>query len=141
MPTRRVRELVWEPPSPHYMMDKARQGWTLVALEWERETDSEDVSEIGLSCDVPYGLRLSSDSRTLEEDPQEREILTFMLHLIVKDDMPFSKVTQELNGKGFRTRSGFPWSQSAVFDMLPRLVEVAPTIFSTEEWALLKHRL
>lgn len=141
MPTKRVREVVWEPPSPQYLMEKARQGWSLVALEWEREIDSEEAKSIGLSCDVPYGLRLAADSLTLEENPEEREILTVMLNLIVKDDVPFSRVAQELNEKGFRTREGFQWTQCAVFDMLPRLVEVAPTIFSSEEWEALKHRL
>ncbi len=141
MPTKRVRELVWEPPSPHYLMEKARQGWTLVALEWEREIDADEGAPIGLNRDVPYGLRLAADSGTLEENPEEREILTRMLNLIVKDDVPFSRVVQELNAQGFRHRDGRPWTQSAVFDMLPRLVEVAPTIFSSEEWESLKHRL
>ncbi len=141
MPTKRVRELVWEPPSPHYFMEKARHGWTLVALEWERETAEEQSAPTGLNCDVPFGLRLAADSHTLEEDPEEREILTRMLNLIVKDDFPFSRVVQELNTNGFRDRNGRPWTQSAVFDMLPRLVEVAPTIFSSEEWEALRHRL
>ena len=141
MPTKRVRELVWEPPSPHYLMEKARHGWTLVALEWEREIDAAEGAPIGLNREVPYGLRLAADSGTLEENPEEREILTRMLNLIVKDDMPFSRVVQELNAQGFRPRDGRPWTQSAVFDMLPRLVEVAPTIFSSEEWESLKHRL
>ena len=141
MPSKRVREVVWEPPSPQYLMEKARQGWSLVALEWEREVDLEEAKAMGLSCDVPYGLRLSADSHALEENPEERKALTVMLNLIVKDDVPFSRVARELNEKGFKTREGFAWTQSAAFDMLPRLVEVAPTIFSSEEWEALKHRL
>jgi len=27
----RVRETVWEPPSPHQLLEKAKKGWTLVA--------------------------------------------------------------------------------------------------------------
>jgi hypothetical protein len=141
MPTKRVRELVWEPPSPHYFMEKARHGWTLVALEWEREAAADEPPSIGMNCEVPYGLRVAADCHGLEENPEEREILTRMLNLIVKDDFPFSKVVQELNEKGLRDRDGRPWTQSAVFDMLPRLVEVAPTIFSSEEWEALRHRL
>jgi hypothetical protein len=64
-----------------------------------------------------------------------------MLGLIIKDDVRFSMVAQELNEKGFRTRKGRPWTPSAVFEMLPRLVEVAPTILSSEEWEALKSRL
>jgi len=53
----------------------------------------------------------------------------------------FSQVAQALNDKGYRTREGKEWTQSAVFEMLPRLVEVAPTILSTEEWEALRQRL
>jgi len=141
MATKRVREVVWEPPSPHYLMEKARKGWTLVALEWEREMEPEEARSIGLSRDVPYGLRVAADSLTLEENPEELEMLTAMLDLIVKDDVPFSRVADELNQRGFRTRKGSKWTQSAVFEMLPRLVEVAPAIFSTEEWAALKRHI
>jgi hypothetical protein len=141
MATKRVREVVWEAPSPHYLMEKARQGWTLVALEWEREMEPAEVKSMGMSRDVPYGLRVAGDSLTLEEDPEERKILTSIMDLIVKDDVPFSKVVQELNQKGYRTRNGCEWTQSAVFEMLPRLVDVAPAIFSSEEWEALKRRV
>jgi hypothetical protein len=141
MATKRIREVVWEPPSPHYLMEKVRKGWTLVALEWEREMHPDEVRSAGLSRDVPYGLRVAADSLTLEEDPEEREVLTAMLNLIVKDDVPFSQIALELNQRGFRTREGLQWSQTAVFEMLPRLVEAAPTIFSSEEWEALKRRI
>lgn len=140
MPTRRVREVVWEPPSPHYLMEKARKGWTLVALEWEREMGAEEARAIGLVCDVPYGLRVAANSVTLEEDPEERAIITEILSLIVRDEMKFSMVAEGLNARGFRTRDGKPWTQSAIFDMLPRLIEVAPEILSSEEWEALKRR-
>ncbi len=140
MPTRRVREVVWEPPSPHYLMEKARKGWSLVALEWEREMGPEEARTIGLVCDVPYGLRVAANSVTLEEDPDERAIITEILSLIVRDEMRFSMVAEALNGKGRRTRDGKAWTQSAIFDMLPRLIEVAPEILSSEEWEALKRR-
>lgn len=141
MATVRVRETVWEPPSPQYLLTKARKGWTLVALEWEREMTAEEANSIGLACDVPYGLRVAANSLALEEDPQERRILTAMLDLIVKDDVRFSMIAQELNERGFRSRGGGPWTPSAVFEMLPRLVEVAPTILTSEQWEALKQRL
>ncbi len=141
MPTRRIREVVWEPPSPHYLMEKARKGWTLVALEWEREMDEQEARALGLPSDVPYGLRIASSSLTLEEDPDERKVLVEMLGLIVQDEVRFSAVAQALNDKGFTTRDGKPWTPSAVFDMLPRLIEVAPTILTSDEWEALKARL
>ena len=141
MPTKRVREVVWEPPSPHYLMEKARKGWTLVGLEWEREMDATEARSLGLDCDVPYGLRVATNSLTLEENPEERTVLLEMLGLLVKDDVRFSQVAQALNDKGFRTRQARAWTQSAVFEMLPRLVEVAPNILPSEEWEALKQRL
>lgn len=141
MPTVRVRETVWEPPSPQYLLEKARKGWSLVALEWEREMDAAEATSIGLACDVPYGLRIATNALTLEEDPHERVILTAMLDLLVKDDVRFSAIAQELNARGFHARGGAPWTQSAVFDMLPRLVETAPAILTSEQWAALKQRL
>ncbi len=141
MPTRRIREVVWEPPSPHYLMERVRKGWTLIALEWEREMTDEEARAIGLPTDVPYGLRIASTSLTLEENPNERVVLVEMLGLIVRDDVRFSMVAQALNDKGYRTREGKEWTPSAVFDMLPRLVEVAPTILTSEEWEALKAKL
>ncbi len=140
MPTRRIREVVWEPPSPHYLMEKARKGWTLVALEWEREMDPEEARAIGLVSDVPYGLRVAANSLTLEEDPDERRIIGEILALIVRDDVRFSMVADALNAKGFCTRDGKPWTQTAIFDMLPRLIEVAPEVLSSEQWEALKAR-
>jgi len=141
MPTMRVRETVWEPPSPQHLLEKARKGWTLVALEWEREMEAAEAASLGLACDVPFGLRVASNSLTLEEDPQERVILLAMLDLIVKDDIPFSRIAKELNQKGHRARGGGAWTSSAVFEMLPRLVEVAPNILSSEQWETVKQRL
>ncbi len=141
MARKRLREVVWEPPSPYQLMEKVRKGWTLVALEWERELEPGESAAEGLNSESPYGLRVAVDGKTLEEHPAEREVLTAMLNLIVKDDVSFSQVAGELNEKGFRTRDGFKWSQTTVFEMLPRMVEVAPTIFSSEEWEALKTRL
>jgi len=56
-----------------------------------------------------------------------------MMELMVQD-FPLSNVVSDLNEKGFRTRSGKPWSRVTVFNMLPRLIEVGPRLFSTDEW-------
>ena len=141
MSKKHVREVVWEPPSPHYLMERVRKGWTLVALEWEREADPDEVQLPGLNPEVPYGLKVAADGRSLEEDPKERQALAAMLDLIVRDDVSFSQVARELNEKGFRTREGTKWTQTAVFEMLPRMVEVAPTVFSSQEWEALKQRI
>jgi len=141
MARKRIREVVWEPPSPHYLLERARKGWTLVALEWEREADPDEGPSPGLSAEVPYGLKVAADGLALEENPDERQVLIAMLNLIVKDDVSFSQVARELNEKGFCTRAGSKWTQTAVFEMLPRMVEVAPTLFSSREWEALKPRI
>jgi hypothetical protein len=43
-------------------------------------------------------------------------------------------VADGLNGQGLRTRTGAAWTQVAVFNMLPRLIQVAPQIFASAEW-------
>jgi hypothetical protein len=128
----RVREVLSGPLSQDYVSQKAQEGWKLSALEWEREV--EDKPAEGLRQDVPYGLRISPDSTRLEENTSEKQALILMMDLIVQD-CPLSQVAEELNRKGFHTRSGANWSPGAVFDMLPRLIEVGPRIFSSSEWA------
>jgi hypothetical protein len=135
MAKKRIREVVAGLPGPDYLRAKQEEGWRLVALEWERETED---SERAPREEVPFGLKVADDCVHLEEDPDERQALRLMLDLIVDDEIPLSRVSNELNEKGFRTRSGSKWTQAAVFDMLPRLIESAPRIFSTDEWALRK---
>jgi hypothetical protein len=50
-------------------------------------------------------------------------------------------VAEELNRRGFRTRAGGDWSPVAVFNLLPRLIEVGPRIFSSEEWIVRRPKL
>lgn len=59
-----------------------------------------------------------------------------MLAMIV-EDRPLSQVAAGLNAKGFRTREGRDWTQTAIFYMMPRLIQTAPQIFSSGEW---RHR-
>jgi hypothetical protein len=108
-----------------------------VALEWEREVSAEEADAADLA-EIPYGLRIAEDCVKLVENPAEKEALTAMLHLIVDDDIPFSRVGEVLNERGFRTRNGSKWTQSAIFEMLPRLIEVAPRIYSSKAWELQK---
>jgi len=129
----RTREELKEPLSAEYMKRKAEQGWQLVAVEWAREVEGKE-HEFGEVADyVPYGLRVSKDCLHLEENPEEMQALLLMMELIVQDNS-LSKVADELNRRGFRTRQGWKWSQPSVFNMLARLIEVGPRIFSSEEW-------
>jgi hypothetical protein len=118
------------PPSPEYFAAKSSEGFQLVAVEWQRRGSSGGA----LVEDIPFGMRVSSDCRRLEEDPDEVEMLLLMLEVIVTDG-PLSKVAQVVNDRGFRTRDGEKWSLPALFNLLPRLIDLGPKLCTSEEWA------
>jgi len=126
----RVREVPSVPLTQDYVSQKVNEGWKLTAVEWEREVEEPAGA---LNEDVPYGLRVSADCTHLEENAPEKQALILMMDLIVQD-APLSLVAEELNRKGFRTRAGANWTPGSVFDMLPRLIQVGPRIFSSTEW-------
>jgi hypothetical protein len=118
---------------------QAEQGWKLVAVEWERELpEAEAISQA--ATEVPYGLQVAQDENRLVENPTEQEALFLMMELTIQDG-PYSVIAEELNRKGYRTRQGMRWTPISVFQMLPRLIEVGPQIFSTQEWQERRARL
>jgi len=127
----RMRELLSGPLDPDKIKQTAAAGWQLVALEWKREIGESPEPEA--REDTPYGLRVAPDCLELEEEPVEKQALVLMMDLLIMDN-PFSKVAEELNEKGYRTRRGALWSAVSVFQMLPRLIEVAPQVFSSKQW-------
>ena len=128
--TQRVRQVI---PNPQELPDLAAQtakGWKLVALEWEREIET---TESDLPADIPFGLRVSADAQRLEENPEEREVLYALMELIVQEGS-YARIADEINRRGFRTRQGTVWTPISVFEMLPRLIEVGPHVFHSEDW-------
>ena len=69
----------------------------------------------------------------LEESPREWDAMTLMLKLIC-DDRRLSEVAEELNGAGYRRRDGSEWTQVAIFSLLPRLIEIGPRVYTSDEW-------
>ena len=136
----RIRELIRVSVGPEYFKEKTEAGWKLVAVEWQREIEGGLEEPHTFVEDVPFGLRVAADCQHLEEDPRERDILVLMMDLIVQDQ-PLSRVADGLNQAGFRTRQGSPWSPVSVFNMLPRLIEAGPHIFSSEEWTARREHL
>ena len=134
----RIREAVKGPIDTEYIRKREQQGWRLAAIEWEVEweRDSEaalpPTAEISLE-EAPFGFRVASDCQRLEENPSEMSLLLSMMELIIQD-VSLTKVADELNQKGFRTRNGGQWGPVAVFNMLPRLIELTPRIFDSAEW-------
>ena len=129
----RLREIVAGEVIAADLKARQAQGWRLVSLEWERASGSGPAAEAILEADVPFGLRVAEDCLHLEENPAERDVLMEVMELIVQD-LPLSRVAEELNRKGFRTRQGARWNPISAFNLLPRLIEVGPRVLSSEEW-------
>jgi Recombinase len=137
-----TREVLTNPLTAADIERKARQGWKPVAVIWAREVDDQAPESplADITQPVPYGLKIAEDCVALEQDVQEREALIVMLEMIIQDK-PLSVVADELNRRGFRTRLNSKWTPGSVFDMLPRLIEVGPRVFSTEEWVVRRGKL
>lgn len=135
-----IRDVISGPFSPEIIQQRAAAGWQMVSIEWRRELpESETPSQGAFSEDIPYGLRISDDGRRLEIDPVENRTLMLMMELLVQD-FPYSSIVSDLNEKGLRMRDGRPWTRVAVFNMTPRLIEVGPRLFSTDEWHKIRQR-
>jgi hypothetical protein len=136
----RIRDVISGPFSPEIMRQRTAAGWQLISLEWRRELpESETPSEGAFAEDIPYGLRISDDCQRLEIDLTENRVLMTMMELLVQD-FSYSSIVSDLNEKGFRMRDGKPWNRVALFNMTPRLIEVGPRLFSTQEWRKLRQR-
>lgn len=135
-----LRELVNGELDAEHVRARLAAGWKMVAVEWQREVEGSDGNGNGFREEVPYGLQVGGDCVHLVDNPREREALVLMMDLIVQDH-PLSHVARELNLKGYRTRDGAQWSQISVFNLMPRLVEAGPGIFSSEEWEARRKRL
>jgi hypothetical protein len=136
----RIRDMITEPLLEEIVRQRTAAGWHLVSLEWRRELpDAEAPTDGAFPEDIPYGLRVSEDCKRLEVDPNENQALLQMMEMLVQD-FPFSAIVSDLNEKGFRTRDGRRWSPVAIFNMIPRLIDVGPRLFSTEEWEVRRQK-
>ena len=67
-------------PTSMYLSKMHDAGWTLVALEWEREVETstpEPPEEVLGSEEIPLGHRIAADCHHLEDDPLETQTLKF----------------------------------------------------------------
>jgi hypothetical protein len=136
----RIRDVVSGPYSPDVIRGREAAGWKMVSIEWRRELpDAEAPSEGIFSEDIPYGLRISDDCARLEPDPTEHQALMEMMEMLAQD-FSYSVIVSSLNEKGLRMRDGRPWNRIAVFKMIPRLIEVGPRFFNSEEWEQRRQR-
>ncbi|MFH1574214.1 MAG: recombinase family protein [Acidobacteriota bacterium] len=123
----RIREVLTGPLTDRVLAERAKSGWRHAAVEWVREIEGMPVHADPHVEQVPYGLRVSEDCAQLHEDPGERAVLEVMLDLIVTEKS-LREVAEEMNRQGCRTRKGSRWTQTEVFNMLPRLIEAAPSL-------------
>lgn len=137
----RIRQVLSSPFGADDLKTQTEQGWRIVAIEWERELPEIAAEPVTASAEEPpFGLQVSDETNQLEVNPTEREALFTMMELTVQEG-PYSRIAEELNRRGFRTRQGRRWSPVSVFQMLPRLIEVGPRIFSTDEWQERRRKL
>lgn len=141
--TQRSRDLVTGQLTLDYFMRKAAEGWTLSAIEWVREVEESVGAEpfrVSVNTEeIPYGLRTSEDGLHLEANPLERTVLLLILDKIVQDKR-ITQIASELNADGFRTRGDGAWTPSAVFELLPRLIEAGPNLLKSNDWQQLRAR-
>ena len=125
----RIREKVTILPTSMYLSKMHDAGWTLVALEWEREIETsatpEPPEEVLGSEEVPFGLRIAADCHHLEDDPLETQTLKFLAELIVQD-VSFTSMADALNIRDYRTRDGRPWTSAAVLIAADALANATP---------------
>ncbi len=136
---RRIREAVTELPTAELIQERRDAGWKIVAIEWERPSKpDEGLGEI--PEEIPFGTQISPDCSHLEENSEEWEVLMEMTEMIVQDQS-LTQMADTLNGRGLRTRTGSHWSPISVFNMLPRLIEVGPRMFTSPRWIERRKRL
>ena len=134
-----IRETMHGAINLDYFEQKTRAGWKLTAVEWEREAEASASDSGELVEEVPYGLQVAGDCLHLKENQQEMQVMMQILKLII-EEIPLSQVAAELNRQGFRTRQGADWGSVAVFNMLPRLIEVGPRVFLSDQWVALRRQ-
>jgi len=135
----RIRESLTGLPTLEYLTSRIELGWRPSAIEWERDILPEGAAATWRE-EIPYGLQVSDDCTGLVENPAEREIITIAIDMVV-DDQPLSRIAAELNKRNYRTRSGREWTPSDLFSLLPRMIQVGPKLFTSEEWTTRRQRL
>jgi hypothetical protein len=136
--TQRSRDLITGQLTLDYFMQKAAEGWRVAAVDWVREvpdsvSDSKRVEVSVHPEQIPYGLRIAEDGMNLERNPVEMTVLLLILEEIVKEKR-ITEIATDLNVHGLKTRKGSAWSASAVFELLPRLIEMGPALLKSPEW-------
>lgn len=137
----RIRDVIVGPLTFDYFHQRITQGWTVAAVEWRNSLAASELSagETDLQ-EPPYGQRISQDCGHLVEDKLETDVLLFIYERVVSGWRP-TEIAAELNKRGHRTRRQLPWTPGAVFDLLPRLIELSPKLQGRPDWPSRRARL
>jgi hypothetical protein len=130
---RTIRDRVQVPVTIEYFQRRLSEGWKLSAVEWERDEAAEGTGETGAAVEVPYGLAIGADADRLRQSAEEVAVLLSVLEMIVTEKR-ISLIADELNQRGFRTRAGSRWTPTAVFELLPRVIDMGPELLKSSEW-------
>jgi len=107
----RMREKVTILPTSVYLSKMHDAGWSLVALEWEREVEVSGIPEEPpvpeATEEIPFGLRIASDCRHLEDDPLEMQTLKFLAEMIVQD-ISFTSMADALTSASIAPATAAP---------------------------------
>jgi hypothetical protein len=136
----RVRESWSRPITADYLAKQASYGWKLVSVVWEREIEPDPDAPSPRQEDAPYGLRVSADGVHLEENTAELEVLLLIMEGIVRDHR-ISQISETLNTRNLRTRTGGMWTPTTVFALLPRLIDVGPQMFNRADWIARREKI
>jgi hypothetical protein len=133
-----VRDRVQHPVSLDYFQERLTAGWKIETIEWGKDdgvVSPENATPVTASGDeaAPYGLQVVAESLQLKQSPQEIAVLMTILEMVVLDKGA-PAIADELNARGHRTRRGTSWTALAVFELLPRMIEMGPQLLTSVDW-------
>jgi len=127
-----IRDKVRDPITLDYFQQRLSEGWKLRAVEWEKDDATSDGVAESDAQEPPYGLQVA-DAERLQRNLQEVAVLLTVLEMIVTEKR-VSMIADELNQRGYRTRLGTRWTPTAVFELLPRVIDMGPELLKSTEW-------
>ena len=133
MGTERIQDQIVSGAGEDVIQRRIKDGWRMVAIEWERDVPSGAPGEPVELQPVPFGFRIAGDCRHLQANPVEFEILSLVMEMIVRE-RPLPAISEALNEKNYKTRDGKAWTPSRVFELMPFIVDSGPRIFAKPNW-------
>ena len=130
----RMRDVISQPFSPEIIQQRTGAGWQMVSIEWRRELpDAEAPPDNAFSEEIPLrpahlrGLQAPGGRTRRKPGPADHDGPTgTRLHVLGH--------RERSEREGIPPAQRHPWSRIAVFNMMPRLIEVGPRLFSSDEW-------